>query len=75
MRPNDKTEIARRFRALRRHADLTQLRLAGLIDVCRQAISEIEHERTLPHLSTWARFATLETRHLGPKIELPDHWR
>ena len=65
MRPDDKTEIARRFKALRRHADLTQHRLAELISICRQAVWDIEHERTLPHFTTWGRFAILEGKHLA----------
>lgn len=65
MRPRDKAEIARRFKALRLNADLTQSYLAGLIGVCRQAVWEIEHERTLPHFTTWGRFAILEAKRLA----------
>src|SRR5271154_4076564 len=56
----DKAEIARRFKALRRHASLTQHYLAGLIGVCRQAILDIENMRTFPRYRTWSRFAILE---------------
>jgi len=62
MRPDDRAEIARRFKALRRQACLTQLRLAGLIGIGRQALWDIEHERTLPHYATWDRFAALEAK-------------
>ena len=63
MRPDYKAQIARRFKALRRRSFLTQRRLAGLIGICRQAVSEIENRRTLPHSGTWERFAALETKH------------
>jgi DNA-binding XRE family transcriptional regulator len=42
MRPDDKAEIARRFKRLRRRSLLTQRWLAELIGICRQAVSEIE---------------------------------
>jgi DNA-binding XRE family transcriptional regulator len=75
MRPQDKAEIARRFRALRRRARLTQRCLAELIGVCRQAVSEIENKKTLPHYTTWDRFAAREAKQKEARITLPVHWR
>jgi DNA-binding XRE family transcriptional regulator len=75
MRPDDRTEIARRFKRLRRRSLLTQRWLAGLIGICRQAVSEIENKRTLPHYATWERFAALEAKHLQPRLKLPVHWQ
>ena len=75
MRPQDKAEIARRFKALRRRAVLTQSWLANYIGVSRQAVSEIENKRTLPHYTTWGRFATLEATHKQPRLTLPVRWR
>ena len=75
MRPEDKADIARRFKALRRRAFLTQRLLAGLIGICRQAISEIENKRTLPHYTTWDRFAVLEAKHMQSRITSPVHWQ
>ena len=56
MRPDARAEIARRFRRLRRRSFLTQRKLAGLIGICRQAVSEIENKRVLPHFGTWDNF-------------------
>ena len=75
MRPDDKAEIARRFRGLRRRSRLTQCWLAEYIGLCRQAVSKIENKRTLPHVGTWERFAALETKHKLARIKLPLHWR
>jgi DNA-binding XRE family transcriptional regulator len=75
MRPDDKAEIARRFKAVRRRAFLTQRQLTGLIGICRQAVSEIENKRTSPHFSTWDRFAALEAKHMQRRIKLPVHWQ
>jgi DNA-binding XRE family transcriptional regulator len=74
MRPLDKTEIAGRFTTLRRHTSLTQRELAELIGIGRQAVSEIENKRTLPHCGTWRRFAALEAKHMQPQPTLPVHW-
>lgn len=75
VKPDDKAEIARRFKALRRRARLTQRWLAELIGICRQAVSEIENKRTLPRFSTWDSFAALEAKHMQPRIKLPVHWQ
>lgn len=75
MRPNDKAEIARRFKALRRRARLTQRWLAESIGICRQAVSEIENKRTMPHFGTWDNFVVLEAKHMQPKLKLPVHWQ
>jgi DNA-binding XRE family transcriptional regulator len=68
MRPQDKAEIARRFKTLRRHASLTQRCLAGIIGICRQAVSDIENKKTLPHDRTWLRFAILEGKLLADHV-------
>jgi DNA-binding XRE family transcriptional regulator len=73
-RPEDRAEIARRFRKLRRSAFLTQRALAGIISVCRQTVSEIEHRKVVPHDSTWDRFAALEAKHMQPPLRFPTRW-
>lgn len=73
-RPREKYKIARRFRALRRKASLSQLLLGEIIGVCRQSVNEIENRRVMPHPSTWARFSELEARHNRPKIVLSGNW-
>jgi DNA-binding XRE family transcriptional regulator len=75
MRPEDKAEIARRFKALRRRSHLTQRWLAELVGVCRQAVSDIENKKTLPHRTTWDRFAAREAKQKEARITLPVHWR
>jgi len=75
MRPDDKADIVRRFKKLRRRAFLTQRGLAELIGTCRQAVSEIENKRTIPHFTTWDKFAALEARHMQPRLKLPVHWQ
>jgi len=62
-RPNDKAEVANRFKFLRNNSSMTQLQLAEIIGICRQAVSDIECCRVIPRLSTWNRFVDLETRH------------
>jgi DNA-binding XRE family transcriptional regulator len=74
MRPNNNAEISIRFKKLRRRAFLTQRVLAGMIGVCRQTVSEIEHRKVMPHDATWDRFAALEAKHMQPWIVLPAHW-
>ena len=59
-RPFEKSEIAWRFKALRRRARLTQASLGDSLGVCRQSICEIETERVWPHEGTWQRFFALE---------------
>jgi DNA-binding XRE family transcriptional regulator len=77
MRPRDKAEISARFKGLRHLADMTQLCLGELIGIGRQAVWEIEHERTLPQLRTWHRFAILEARHLAEagRTEQNEPWQ
>ena len=64
---SDKTDmpepIAERFRALRRKAHITQAQLGDILDICRQAVNEIENSRVMPHYSTADRFSDLEARH------------
>ena len=74
-RPWEKREIARRFKALRRKARLSQALLAELLNLCRQAVNEIENGHTMPHAATWSRFCELENRHAQPLIRMPSHWR
>ena len=64
-RPGDRAEIAARFQNLRCRGPhrLTQARLAGLIGICRQSVSEIENARVMPHASTWIRFLDLERKY------------
>jgi len=74
-RPWEKSETARRFRALRRKARVSQSLLAEIIGICRQSVSEIENRRVMPHPSTWARFSELEATHKQPKIRMRIDWR
>lgn len=74
-RPWEKSETARRFKALRRKARVSQSLLAESIGICRQSVSEIENRHVMPHPSTWARFSELEATHKKPKIRMPKHWR
>ena len=74
-RPDHKFVVARRFKALRRKATLSQSLLGEIIGICRQSISEIETAKVMPHESTWARFSELEARHKQPKIRMHIDWR
>lgn len=60
-----KSEIAVRFKALRKRTLLTQARLGELVGIGRQAVSEIERGKANPHYSTVQRFADLEMRHMA----------
>jgi DNA-binding XRE family transcriptional regulator len=62
-RPDHTAQIAHRFKTLRSRSLLTQRQLAELIGLRRQAVSDIECRRVIPHLSTWNRFVDLEKRH------------
>jgi DNA-binding XRE family transcriptional regulator len=73
-RPWEKQEIASRFRALRRKALLTQLRLAGLIGIGRQAVNKIENARAMPHENTWNAFLSLETKHYQRRAIFRERW-
>jgi DNA-binding XRE family transcriptional regulator len=73
-RPWEKSEIAARFHALRQKALITQLDLAGLIGVRRQAVNRIENARAMPHESTWNSFLSLEARHNRPRVIFPERW-
>lgn len=73
-KPDRKLVVARRFKALRRKALLTQLRLADLIEICRQSISEIENARVTLRQSTWDAFCDLEAKHDQHQMPLPVHW-
>jgi DNA-binding XRE family transcriptional regulator len=73
-RPWKKCETARRFKARRQKALMTQSVLARIIGVCRQSISEIENARVMPNPATWERFCNLEAIHNQPEIVSPAHW-
>jgi DNA-binding XRE family transcriptional regulator len=70
----DVWEIRGRFLALRKKARLTQRRLGGIINICRQTISKIENGHVTPWPRTWERFRALEEKHNRPPIELPTRW-
>lgn len=79
--PWEKAEVAERFKAFRHRNLLTQERLAGLIRICRQSVSEIEGAHVTPHAATWKRFRGLELKYEeGARIQLllqnfdPTHW-
>ena len=74
-RPDHKFVVARRFKALRRKATLSQSLLGEIIGICRQSISEIETAKVMPHESTWDRFCDLEGKHKQPRMRLPTVWR
>jgi DNA-binding XRE family transcriptional regulator len=69
-----KSEVADRFRRLRRKSLFTQKRLAGLIGIGRQALNKIENQRAMPHESTWNAFRGLESKHNQPEITFPEKW-
>ena len=74
-RPRDRTEIASRFRGLRKRAYFSQAKLARLIGVSRQSINEVESGRVLARESTWQRFFELEQRHeKGGAIQIRSDW-
>jgi DNA-binding XRE family transcriptional regulator len=74
--PEAKAAIAKRFKALRRKARMTQAQLGDIIEICRQAVNEIENRRVYPHYTTIDRFSVLEARHeQAARITLPLHWR
>jgi DNA-binding XRE family transcriptional regulator len=73
--PDHKFVVARRFKALRRKAHLSQSLLAEIINICRQSVSEIENRRVMPHQTTWDRFCDLEGKHKQPRMRLPTVWR
>jgi hypothetical protein len=62
LRPEQRSEIATRFRELRRVACMTQSQLGEIIGLSRQSVSEIENCRVTLHLSSWKRFRTREAK-------------
>jgi DNA-binding XRE family transcriptional regulator len=75
-RPDQKIAIARRFKALRRKALLSQSFLACIIGVCRQTVNKIEGRRVMPHRRTWDNFCNLETKHTQARtVHLTVHWQ
>jgi DNA-binding XRE family transcriptional regulator len=74
-RPDHKFVIAKRFKALRRKALLSQSFLASIIGVCRQTVNQIERRRVKPHRSTWDNFCNLEAKHRQARsVHLTVHW-
>jgi DNA-binding XRE family transcriptional regulator len=74
-RPDQKFAIARRFKALRRKAFLSQSFLARIIGVCRQTVNKIERRRVMPHRRTWDNFCNLEAKHRQAQtVRLTVHW-
>ena len=63
IRPREKLDIAKRFRAFRRKSLMSQAQLGRVIAICRQAVNRIENGRVSPHYSTLERFRNLEVRH------------
>lgn len=74
-KPDDKFAVARRFKAMRQKALLSQSYLGSIMGVCRQSICEIENAHVMPHPSTWERFVDLETKHNQPRCVCPYFWR
>jgi DNA-binding XRE family transcriptional regulator len=73
-RPWEKTEIADRFKALRRKARLTQRYLGRLIGVDRKTVNRIENQRSKPQQKTWDEFCELEATHNEPDIMYSKDW-
>jgi len=74
-RPKDRSEIASRFIKFRKDNFFSQARLARLISISRQTVSEIENSRVLVRQTTWERFFDLEKRHKeGAKIQIRSDW-
>jgi DNA-binding XRE family transcriptional regulator len=74
-RPDQKFVIAKRFKALRRKAMLSQKELGKIIDRSRQTVNEIERRRVLAHKTTWDNFCDLEMKHKqAHTVRLPVHW-
>jgi len=74
-RPDHKFVVARRFKALRLKASISQSLLGEIIGICRQSVNEIENRRVMPHSSTWRKFWEFESRHNQPPMRLPVHWQ
>jgi DNA-binding XRE family transcriptional regulator len=76
-KPQSRYVIAERFVALRTRVGLSQSCLGKLIGLCRQAVSEIENRRVMPHNSTWERFCEYESEGQNCGVgHLPkDHWQ
>jgi DNA-binding XRE family transcriptional regulator len=63
IRPREKLDIAKRFRAFRRKSLMSQAQLGRVMEICRQAVNKIENGRVTPHYTTWDKFFNLEVRH------------
>jgi DNA-binding XRE family transcriptional regulator len=75
-RPDDRRLVARRFRALRLRALLTQAHLGTILDLRRQSVNEIENCRVMPHAKSWDHFCALENRHrVNKTVRSPARWR
>jgi DNA-binding XRE family transcriptional regulator len=74
-RPDDKFEIGKRFRGLRRRSHFTQSRLGEIIKVSRSTISKVENAHVTPHRKTWEAFFDLEEKHRrAQEVRLPARW-
>ncbi len=73
-RPWERSEIADRFKALRKKALLTQKRLGRLIGADRKTVCRIENLHNIPGPRTWRRFEELETKHNQPQIGSSMDW-
>jgi DNA-binding XRE family transcriptional regulator len=72
--PDPKSDVAIRFKTLRRKACLTQADLGHYIGVCRQTVNEIENCRVMANSMTLDSFCDLEAKHNQPPISSPEHW-
>ncbi len=73
--PQAKASIARRFKALRKKALLTQSDLGDLIGLCRQSVNKIENRRVWPHYTTWDKFREVESNRNLHRVCFPVNWR
>jgi DNA-binding XRE family transcriptional regulator len=73
-RPALRTEIAERFKALRRDAFLTQEAMAAAVGLCQQTISEIENCHVMIWPSTWRKFAVMERLFRQGRIDPYADW-
>jgi DNA-binding XRE family transcriptional regulator len=73
-RPEQKADIARRFKRLRDRAMFTQADLARLIGVCRSTVNRIERRRVMLRIKSWRRFVEFEAKHRNPAVRMPTYW-
>lgn len=73
-RPWERSEIADRFKALRKKVRLSQCELGKFLHIDRKSVCRIERSRTVPGPRTWKRFEEFEAGHDEGRIELPADW-